>query len=368
MLTVGTGDISIDNINNKSNSDLYVDNAKDQFNTEMDGFTITLTLKAPVIPGQINTIKIGIADGGDAVWDSNLLIAGNSIQTAVVAGDDEFTVLRDGQTTIDLLANDSNTSGGTLTITEINGVPVVAGSTVTLPSGLVIVVNGDGTITIISDPTDPLGEASFSYEVTNENGVTDVGFVTGLVVPCFVAGAQIDTARGPVKVEDVVIGDLVLTLDHGYQPVRWRGARQVPSAGALGMVRIPAGTFGDHAALAVSPQHRLYLTGWRAELHCGEAEVLVKAAHLVRSGRLQQDQSGRPVTYHHLMFDQHQIIRAEGLWSESYHPGPASMADHDAGTRDEIFTLFPELATDPAHGYGPIARPEATAQAAALLV
>ncbi|MCX7286766.1 MAG: Hint domain-containing protein [Rhodobacterales bacterium] len=245
---------------------------------------------------------------------------------------------------------------------------VVAGSEVTLPSGLVIVVNGDGTITIVSDPSDPPGEASFSYEVSNGAGITDVGFVTGQVVPCFVAGARIDTARGPVKVEDVRIGDLVLTLDDGYQPVRWRGARQVPSAGALAMVRIPAGRFGDHAALAVSPQHRLYLTGWRAELHCGTGEVLVKAAHLVRAGHLQQDRSGQPVTYHHLMFDRHQIIRAEGLWSESYHPGPASLAEHDPDTRDEIFTLFPELAADPAHGYGPIARPEATAQAAALLV
>lgn len=368
VLTVGDGDISINNINPGSNGDLYVDNAKDQFNTEMDGFTVTLTLKAPVIPGQINTIKIGIADGGDAVYDSNLLIAADSVQTAVVAGDDAFTVSRDGTTTVNLLANDSNASGGTLTITKINGVPVVAGSKVTLPSGLVITVNGDGTICVISDPTDPLGEASFSYEVSNGAGITDVGFVTGTVIPCFVAGARIDTARGPVPVEDVVVGDLVLTLDDGYQPVRWRGARQVPSAGALGMVKIPAGSFGNHGALAVSPQHRLYLTGWRAELYCGTDEVLVKAAHLVRAGRLQQDRSGRPVTYHHLMFDRHQIIRAEGLWSESYHPGPATLADLDADTRDEIFTLFPELATDPAFGYGPIARPEATAHAAALLV
>ncbi|MCX7286765.1 MAG: choice-of-anchor L domain-containing protein [Rhodobacterales bacterium] len=75
VLTVGDGDISINNINPGSNGDLYVDNAKDQFNTEMDGFTVTLTLKAPVIAGKVNTIKIGIADGGDAIYDSNLLIA-----------------------------------------------------------------------------------------------------------------------------------------------------------------------------------------------------------------------------------------------------------------------------------------------------
>ena len=368
LLTVGDGDISINNINPGSNGDLYIDNANDQFNTEMDGFTVTLTLKAPVVPGQVNTIKIAIADGGDASYDSNLLIAGDSVQTAVVATDDSFTVDWDGQTVVDLIGNDVDAAGGTLTITKINGIPVTAGSTVTLPSGLVIMVNGDGTITVVSDPTDTPGDVSFSYEVTNEDGITDVGFVTGDVVPCFVAGTRIDTQRGPIRVEDVEVGDLVLTQDDGWQPVRWQGARQVPSQGTLAQVLIPAGTFGDHGALAVSPQHRLYLTGWRAELYCGEDEVLVKAIHLARAGKLHQDRSGRPVTYHHLMFDRHQIIRAEGMWSESYHPGPTTLADHDPDTRDEILTLFPELARDPAQGYGPIARPEATAQAAALLL
>jgi hypothetical protein len=368
QLTVGDGDISVNNINPGSNSDLYVDNANDQFNTEMDGFTVTLTLKAPVTPGAINTIKIAIADGGDAEYDSQLLIAGDSIQTAVVATDDSFSVDWDGQTVVNLTGNDIDTAGGTLTITQINGVPVVAGSMVTLPSGLVILVNADGTITVVSDPTDTPGDVSFSYEVANGDGVTDVGFVTGEVVPCFVAGTRIDTRRGPVRVEHVVVGDLVLTLDDGWQPVRWHGARQVASTGALAPVLIPAGTFGDHGALAVSPQHRLYLTGWRAELYCGEGEVLIKAIHLARSGRLQQARSGLPVTYHHLMFDRHQIIRAEGMWSESYHPGPATLAAHDADTCDEILTLFPELAANPARGYGPIARPEATARAAALLL
>jgi hypothetical protein len=367
-LTVGTGDIAVNNINPTSNPDLYVDNANDEFNTEMDGFTVTLTLKAPVVPGQINTIKIGIADAGDSYYDSNLMIAGDSIQTEVVAVDDAFQFDPEGKVLVDLTGNDLDASGGTLTITKINGIPVVEGSQITLSSGLEIVVNGDGTITVISDPGDDTSEASFSYEVTNQNGVTDVGFVTGEVVPCFVAGARIETDRGPVAVEELAVGDRVLTLDDGYQPVRWCGGRTVRSSGALAAVIIPAGTLGDHGALRVSPQHRLHLSGWRAELYCGEPEVLVKAAHLVRIGRLRQDQSGAPVSYHHILFDRHQIICAEGLWSESYHPGPATLADHDDETRSELLSLFPDLRADPAFGYGPIARPEATAQAAALLL
>ncbi|MBL9047798.1 MAG: choice-of-anchor L domain-containing protein [Tabrizicola sp.] len=368
QLTVGDGDISIDNINPTHNGNLYVDNAKDQFNTEMDGFTVTLTLKAKVNPGEVNTIKIGIADGGDAVYDSNLLIVADSIQTEVVAEDDSFTVGIDDKTIVNLTGNDLDASGGVLIITKINGVPVTEGSHITLPSGLEIVVNGDGTITVISDPNDAEGEVNFSYEVKNANGVTDVGFVKGEVVPCFVEGARIETDRGPVPVEQVEVGDLVLTLDHGYQPVRWHGRRQVASIGELGSIGIPPGVLGNLGALAVSPQHRLHVTGWRAELYCGEPEVLVKAIHLVKAGLLQQDQSGKPVTYHHLLFDRHQIILAEGLWSESYYPGPATMAGHDPGVQQEILDLFPELASDPDSGYGPAARPEASCSAVALLV
>ena len=55
-MTIGTGDISIDNINDEANKNLYVDNHQndDVYNTEMDGFTITLTLTAPVNPGEAN--------------------------------------------------------------------------------------------------------------------------------------------------------------------------------------------------------------------------------------------------------------------------------------------------------------------------
>lgn len=367
QLMVGNGDISIDNINPKTNGDLYVDNANDQFNTEMDGFTVTLTLKAPVIPGQVNHIKIAIADGGDAAYDSNLLIAGDSVQTAVIAHQDEFSVSRGGETVIDLVGNDFESAGGTLTITKINGVPVKAGDHIILPSGLEIIVNQDGTITAVADWGDEIGSASFSYEVMNKIGITDVGFVVGEIVPCFVEGTRIETVQGPVPVEDIAVGDLVLTLDHGFQPVMWHGVRCVPSSGSMAAVRIPAGAFGAHGALAVSPQHRLHFSGWRAELYAGEAEVLVKAIHLVRAGRLAQDLSGAPVTYHHLLFSRHEIILAEGLWSESYYPGPTTMSGHDPEAQEELLSLFPELRQNPG-SYGPAARPEVRAHVAALMV
>ncbi len=61
-LEVGDGDIDPGNLNAGSNGNLFIDNTADQFNTEMDGFTVTMTLTIPVNSGELNSIRIGIAD------------------------------------------------------------------------------------------------------------------------------------------------------------------------------------------------------------------------------------------------------------------------------------------------------------------
>ncbi|WP_120499948.1 choice-of-anchor L domain-containing protein [Roseovarius sp. EL26] len=364
QLTVGTGDITINNINNESNQNLYVDNpaSTDPYNTEMDGFTVTLTLKAPVNPDQINTIKIGIADGGDAHYDSNLLIAGGSVQTALVAEDDQIEY--DGNGEFDLLANDSSSASSTLTITEINGQPVVQGDQITLPSGEVITLTENG-IEVQSDGADDDSNA-FSYKVEDEVGNTDIAFVTlNKTVPCFVLGTLIDTDQGPRPVEDVQPGDLIPTRDHGLQPVCWVGRRTVPATGRYAPIEIGATALGNHGCIRVSQQHRILLRGWRAELCCGVLEVLVKARHLINEHSIRACPGG-DVTYVHLLFDQHEIVTTDGLESESLYPGPTVMQDMDDEVREEVFALFPELAIDQM-GYGPIARPEARAQEARLI-
>ncbi|MBT8412213.1 MAG: choice-of-anchor L domain-containing protein, partial [Octadecabacter sp.] len=134
-LSISSSPTAIGAVNQSNNINLYNDNTSDQFNTEMDGFTVTMTLTIPVNVGVINTIKIGIADVADSNYDSNLLIAANSVQTELVAVQD-FVTMQDSVTkTVDVLGNDIDNTGGTLTVTHINGTPVVAGQTITLPTG-----------------------------------------------------------------------------------------------------------------------------------------------------------------------------------------------------------------------------------------
>src|SRR6056297_2096556 len=173
-----TQNVSIDTINNTSTSNLYVDNpaAADTYNTEMDGGTVVLSLTAPVDPGESNNIRIGIGDGGDSAFDSNVLIMGDSIQTVSIAESDQ---LAQGPTTTqvhDLLSNDINYDDNALTITHINNVAVSVGETVTLPSGEQITLNADMTVDVLTDGD--IGTNDFTYSTIDSAGNTATGYAT----------------------------------------------------------------------------------------------------------------------------------------------------------------------------------------------
>lgn len=368
QLQVGSGNISIDEINDQANENLYIDNpaTAEEYNTEMDGFTVTLTLKAPVTPGVQNTIKIGIADGGDGAYDSNLLIAGDSVHTALIAGDDELEIKANGSEQFDILANDVSTTGSTLTITEINGQPVSIGDTVTLATGEQITLTATGMM--LTEADSDIGSNTFTYTVEDEDGNSDVGIVTlTTVAPCFTLGTRIDTPKGPVPIEDLQAGDLVTTLDHGPQPVQWIGTSTRRAIGSDAPIRIAAGALGAHQDLELSPQHRILMSAADAELMFGTHEVLVKAKDLQNDHSIRRRADGQAVTYVHLLFERHEIICGNGLWSESYQFGDFSAEGFDIGCRDELLRLFPVLLDQISSGRFETARPSLKQFEAAIL-
>lgn len=174
---------------------------------------------------------------------------------------------------------------------------------------------------------------------------------------CFVAGTLIDTPQGRRPVETLVAGTPVLTRDHGARPLRWVGASRIGAARlaatpTLRPVRIRAGAFGPDLPdrdTFLSQQHRLLIAGWRSELLFGESEMLVAARHLVDGAGITLAPPGADITYVHLMFDDHEIVFANGIEAESFLPGPQAISALEAPLRAEILTLFPELDTgDPA--------------------
>lgn len=170
------------------------------------------------------------------------------------------------------------------------------------------------------------------------------------VIPCFTPGTLISTDRGEVPVEDLRAGDRVVTRDNGLQTVRWTGRRDLSLADlivnpALQPVEIAAGALGQGLPMRdmkVSPQHRMLVEGARAEMLFGEAEVLVAATHLTAlAGVAQRLTAG--VSYIHVLFDRHEIICANGAWTESFQPAMRTLDAMDSAQVAEIAALFPEL-------------------------
>lgn len=192
-------------------------------------------------------------------------------------------------------------------------------------------------------------------------------------VICFTADALITTPTGPRPIDTLAQGDLVQTRDNGAQPVAWVGRTSLSGTALrrhpdLRPIRLRAGALGmgiPTEDLCVSPAHRMLVTGARAQALFGCDEVLVRARDLVDYRAIAPDMALHGLTYVHLLFDAHQILFANGLPTESFHPALApaqTLRDHAKSLRD----IAPDWLAMP-DAYGPTARRCVSAGEAALL-
>ena len=134
-------------------------------------------------------------------------------------------------------------------------------------------------------------------------------------------------------------------------------------------IRIRSGALGGDRPtddLIVSPDHQILIEGQAAQDLFNEREVLVAARHLVNESSVTIETGRRHVTYIHLLMPRHEILTANGVPSESFHPGNA---DLDALGADDLLRLiaqFPNLGVDP-HSYGDQARRTLTASESAIV-
>jgi len=175
----------------------------------------------------------------------------------------------------------------------------------------------------------------------------------GIYITCFVTGTMIETSAGQIAVETLEVGDHVLCGDGGLRPIRWIAERHVsckelkqhPEFTPIRIRKNALGNDTPFADLYVSPQHRILLGGWRAELLFGTPEVLVSALHMIDDNKITRDFTAREVTYYHFMFDDHQTVLSNGLGSESFFPGDVALDAVEDDARAELFQLFPALET-----------------------
>ena len=196
----------------------------------------------------------------------------------------------------------------------------------------------NGTVRLLKDDGSPNGEFRF---LNIEN-----------IIPCFTPESLVETAMGLRRAEDLRAGDRVLTRDNGFQEIRWACASPLTASELsrrpnLRPVRIRAGALGGglpERDMLVSPNHRMLISGPETALYFAEPEVLVAAKFLVNGTGVTRVEVGA-VNYIHFMFDRHEVVRADGAWSESFQPGDYTLAAIDQDQRQEILALFPDLAS-----------------------
>lgn len=231
---------------------------------------------------------------------------------------------------------DTNNDGtGDTTVTSLSFSSY--GQVVSMPT----LLNGTvtwGTLTLSDGSTIP-NNASFSnYEM--------------LRAICFTSGSLIETPDGPVPVEKLRTGDLVLTRN-GPRAVVWCGRRRLDVVDLIANpkllpIRIPAGALGKGLPsrdVMFSPQHRVVVKSVIARSMFDSDEVLVPVKHLVGVNGIEVVGDARQVCYHHVMLKAHEVVQVEGIEAETLYPGREALVTLSKDARDEVLSLFPRLST-----------------------
>jgi len=332
----------------------------------------------PGFPDELNITDDG-SDGNpigpDAVTDNGMDTIDGGAGNDVIFGEDDDDMIYggSGDDTIDAGIDDDYVEGGTGNdvITGGQGEDTLlggddrdvflggnAGDTVDGGGGGddydTLDLTGSGPLRVELDPGNPENGTVTFYD----GGGFGPGNVIGTmefeeienVVPCFTPGSRIATPRGEVLVENLAVGDKIITRDNGIQEIRWVGSKTMNHAELRGAphlrpILIKAGSLGDglpERDMLVSPQHRMLVANDRTSLYFEESEVLVAAKHLVNHNGVQWMDTLR-TTYIHFMFDRHEVVLADGAWTESFQPGDVTLGGMGNSQRNEIFELFPDL-------------------------
>ena len=313
--------------NNSGPSGVGNVNFSSSFNAPGAASVLTLNGGKSSISGNISGTGNLDFEGGTAVVNSNatlkssnVTLGGNAhVEVAASAANvtSPFSFANGAQATLQLDASVLPATGGTLSNTIVR---FAAGDALDLrslafTSGATTAYDANsGTLSVTSNGvTDTLSMAL--PQTTSFQAVSDGS--GGTEVVCFCSGTRIRAATGDTAVEDLKIGDLVVTSSGARRPIRWLGHRTIdgrrhPRPHEVLPVRIAAHAFGPQRPardLLLSPGHSV----------CVDAvgEVLIPAAALVNGTTIRQEPVER-VTYWHVELESHDVILAENLPCESY--------------------------------------------------
>ena len=166
------------------------------------------------------------------------------------------------------------------------------------------------------------GSVRVAYDGLGIGSVTDPSSLSivadgfgGTAIACFLRGTHVLSPDGEVAVEDLSIGDLLVTVSGAVKPIRWIGRRNYSGRFAVGNrtilpILIRAGALADGVPrrdLLVSPKHAMFLNG-----------MLIPAEHLTNGISIIQLAALDEIAYFHIELDDHDVIHAEGALAETF--------------------------------------------------
>jgi len=176
----------------------------------------------------------------------------------------------------------------------------------------------------------------------------------------FVRGTLITTTSGPIAIEDLLPGDRVVTRAQGPMAVLWIGSVTLPvsrrTASPCRLTRIMTDAFGAMRPLSdliVGPGARFLSYPRHLRACCGSEPVLTPAHAMTDGMQIFDMYPHEPVTLYHICLQQHAIITASGLETESFHPGAGFEQGHTKSTLQQFLSHFPHIKAP--SDFGPLA-------------
>ncbi len=150
--------------------------------------------------------------------------------------------------------------------------------------------------------------------------------------PSICAGALVETTDGSRPIENLKLGDMVVTHDHGPQPIRWIIKQELASLGRAAPVKLHAPFFDLTSDITVAQNQRVMISGIETEYNLGKDAVLIEAQNLVGYPGVSLLTDRLATTYYQLLFDNHECIHLSGTWADSLYVGQLALSPEIAVT------------------------------------
>jgi hypothetical protein len=144
-----------------------------------------------------------------------------------------------------------------------------------------------------------------------------IGVKVGVAPVCYLRGTSIRTPQGERTIEELKIGDPVVTLSGESKPIKWIGRQRFKKSSQrwpkdFEPIRIRRYALDErtpHRDLYVSPNHAIYIDG-----------VLIPAKYLINGLNITQcaPEGTNTIDYLHIELFGHDVVYAEGALAETF--------------------------------------------------